>query len=979
MKLIYDASAGAGKTFTLAARYVALLVEDPYNYRRTLAVTFTNKATAEMKRRIVEYLFGLANGLDEAKGFLAVVSDLLAHRFTPDVISQRARESLELILADYQRFSVTTIDRFFMRVLRSIAHELHLNASMQVDLTNTDVIDEAVNELVSELTPDDAELLPWLREQVNECVAEGKHWDVRDNIKDLAKACLYEEKYLRRRLDERNKPFDYHTVGTFKREIQRLKDAKLKALAQEGKELLEIVGLYSTYISYSDNYRRVAQKAIEGDTKELPDNKTLTKYLTPEKIIKKSSHPDAQVAMDAVSERLRRIHETLSCILNAEIPLSKIPLAAAFGKIAQKVKSINDANNRFPLSHTQITLRTMSQAEAPFVYEKMGCRYTNVMIDEFQDTSCLQWDNFRTLLDSVAEQGGLHMLVGDLKQSIYRFRNGDYRLLLAEKANTAKNKVITLADNYRSLPTVVDFNNEFFAQTAALLNLSDIYDSVRQTPKRKGEGYVRVRLDASGDDVTKVYADILEQIHTLHNDFHVPYGKMAMLGRYNKDLKPIIDYIATNDPTIKMVSDEAFVLGSSQICNLIVASLEYVLLPSKDAQRSVSFSVLMDHDGALVDALDQRRNEISDLPLYEQCARKLGLLATTPDGQDAYEMTYSRSLLDFADRHGSNPRAFVDHWKNTMCQTSIPAAEADGIRLMTIHKAKGLQRHTVLVPVCDWKLQATRSNEYIWTTPKGAPFDKIGSIPVSLSQKMQQTEVYCEAYQEEMSNRRIDEFNSLYVALTRAENDLLVWGQQKGTNPTDCASLLARYVGHPSEGQPAIYVKGAMHAYEEAIEKAKPNKMTPHVVDVPVSMIPYENKREFRRSQPAVRFAETSAESRRRQQCIDEGILGHLVFSRMRTTDDLDEALRSLVLEHVLTQEQADSFGLIISKALENEQAAQWFAPGWRILAEQAIVGAPGDVHSNVPDRVMIRDGRLVVVDYKFGLPHADHRQQVKR
>lgn len=1052
--LLFSASAGSGKTFSLAVQYITLVVArvGEREFAHTLAVTFTNKATAEMKQRILEQLYGIGRGLPQSEGYLRKVQEELrsrhALRLADEEVRRRCALALKAILHDYSRFTVSTIDAFFQSVLRNLAHELGLNARLQVELGDRQVVEMAVENLVGRIHHNDQTLLPWLRTYIEEQMREGKRWDVRRQLKQMG-AQLFTEVYLKRALQPENQPFTPENVKAFRQSLlderQRLLEDCRRA-AGGFRRVMEEAGLDYDDLSHANLIRNLVECLHGGllDKGRLKANysDTLAKKAADGLLFfpaKERKAPGLQgvgqalaAAMQTMGEahtRCNRALTTLSLTLQNLLPVGLL------GLIDEEVKRINHESNRFALAHTPILLRQMiGEEDAPFVFEKTGTRYRNIMIDEFQDTSALQWENFRVLLLNNLAQGGLGMVVGDVKQSIYRWRNGDWHILHALSRHGLpgfETDLRPLTDNYRSRGNVIRFNNLFFPLAARRLDalnpqapfaLGDLYADVEQgiSPRKVQGGSVRIRihLPQKGEPLdweAEMLADLGEQIRHLHDDLGIPYREMALLIRKKRYIDPLIAHFAQALPEVRLVSDEAFLLRYSVAVRCIIHALTVLAEPRPERINPVPLRCLMKHyqqdvlgrelppeawccgpsARLLPPAFTERIGLLRSMPLYELCEElyRCLQLARIP-GQDAYVLAFLDELAAFLRDNPSDIPTFLAYWDESMSQKAIPSGEVDGIRILTVHKSKGLEFHTVLMPYCEWEIEKDRADGTLWLQAPTPPANAMGSLPIATVRDLGRSD-YAPAYSEEHDNRRADELNALYVAFTRAGHNLLVWGQEKGllspaagdpapkeTTAETVADLLAACL--PLED--GLYTLGEAQPYEQLTQGSATadNRISPTPTVQPIRMCSYEGKVEFRQSRPAAEFVhlggdEPEEQDERQLSYIEKGKLLHYIFSQIRTARDIDRVAREMQERGILGgRAQQGEVVSLARRGLRQPEVQDWFSGRYEVFNECSILTLEdGKTVKRRPDRVMRSPERIVVVDFKFGKPQAEHREQV--
>ena len=645
---VYKASAGSGKTFTLAVQYIKHLIgeESGNAYSHILAVTFTNKATAEMKDRILQQLFGIWKGLPSSEGYLRVLQQEMRTdgiEIPEEDIRRRAGRALCRILHDYDRFRVETIDAFFQSVVKNLAHELNLNANLKVDLNDGEVLNAAVDRIMERLhlTP---VILNWVLEYVEDRIANDQRWDIAKEVKSFA-SWIFKEAYLTHEQELRSVLKENQKIAELRKALnQILQESEdiIQSAVDNFRDELEQRGLTCATFSRGstlDTYlKRLANGLFEA---EFGD--TLQKYIdNPSNMLRKADRnvPELCEAATHFSGLLSDLRDfQQKCLIrhnSAKLSLKHLNPLRLLEVIDEEVARLNHENNRFLLAKTPILLHDlMEDQDAPFIYEKMGTYVHHIMIDEFQDTSAMQWKNFKVLLQEGMASGHGNLIVGDVKQSIYRWRNGDWSILnhIDKEMAAYRPDIRNLSTNHRSERRLIAFNNAFFPAAAAALDdiapeastkLAEIYADVAQQcpPQKTDNGYVGIRFYDEKDKTNEIQMldELCQQVERLHRE-GLPYGKMAILLRKRKFADPIIRHFATRLPDVKIVSDEAFLLSSSLAINILIAAMRHMVNP----EDKVSLAFLALHAGlgmsARPDALSLTRQPLESTPVV-RIARK---------------------------------------------------------------------------------------------------------------------------------------------------------------------------------------------------------------------------------------------------------------------------------------------------------------------------------------------------------------------
>ena len=1036
---VYKASAGSGKTFTLATEYIRLLVENPQSYRTILAVTFTNKATEEMKMRILSQLYGIAHQLPDSDGYLQAIQERTG--FDPQLISERAAMALDNLLNNYNYFRVETIDTFFQSVLRNMARELDLTTNLRIGLNDYQVEELAVDQLISDLTTTDL-ILQWILKYIMENIQDDKSWNVISQIKTFGRHIFRDDyKAVSRQLEQKmSEPGFFDDYTRRLRDVRQAAEERMKQIGESFFETLESEQL--TIDDLSNKNRGIAgfflklQKGIFDPTIE---NATVANCLgNAEKWVAKT-HPRRELILSladgtlgdilryAVDERPRqwRLYKS------ADLTLRHLNQLRLLSSIEQKVHALNEANNRFLLSDTQQLLHSLiGESDSPFIFEKIGTQIEHVMIDEFQDTSTIQWRNFHVLLaEAMSHEHTSNLIVGDVKQSIYRWRSGDWRLLNGIENQFSEQQIETrnLQTNYRSQRRVIAFNNAFFRHAAQLEYLAQqelspleaeqlkkAYADVEQLipDKREDAGLVDIRLLPAADYEESVLQQMTDIVTSLMAQ-NVSQRSIAILVRNNASIPVIARHFLATMPGVSIVSDEAFRLDASSAVCLIVSALRLLVHPDdqltkaaivKTWQQDILHRAASDNELLLADNnLDallppdyiEAFTALRSLPLYELCERLYAIFRLSEiEGQGAYLCAFYDQLTDFIADNTSDIDTFLHEWDDNLHTKTIQSDETNGIRLISIHKSKGLEFAHVICPFCDWPLEHT--GNVLWCTPTEAPFSDLPIAPIDYSQKHMMGTIYEPDYLQEHLQTTVDNLNLLYVAFTRACESLYVIGRRgaKGSRsalieqalPLVANDLQSSILEGLNDDAACLRFSYGAHVIPSAVEGSpslfdNPFLQKASSIHVPVET--FASKATFKQSNRSRAFTEgDDEETLQRRNYIQTGSILHEVFSTIRTADDIPDALERLQFEGVLYDEQTtpERITSLIRKRLEDPRVADWFSPRWTLFNECTILSIDddGQVRERRPDRVMTDGQQWIVVDFKFGAPKPEYVAQVQ-
>ena len=1035
---IYKASAGSGKTFTLATEYIRLVVENPQSYRNILAVTFTNKATEEMKIRILSQLYGIWKQLPESDKYMKVIRERTGLK--DDLISQRAGMALHNLIHNYSDFRVMTIDTFFQGVLRNLARELDLTANLRIGLNDYQVEEMAVDQMIQDLKVSDV-MLRWLMRYILDNISDDKSWNVIGQIKQFGRT-IFKDEYkavsaqIQQKMEEPGF-FDAYTEQL--RDIRQQAKDHMKGIADQFFDTLDSEGLtIDDFLYGKSGVCGFFLKLREGIFDESIIGKRVTDAMEDPSKWYKKNHPQA--------ESINTLAETSLCQLlryaidarpkqwklykSADLTLRHLTQLRLLGSIEKKVRTLNEEANRFLLSDTQQLLHDLIDgSDTPFIFEKMGTQLDHVMIDEFQDTSTVQWQNFKVLLSEAMshEQSG-SLIVGDVKQSIYRWRSGDWRLLNdIEKQFPHPQEQLdiqTLSTNYRSDRRIIEFNNAFFRQAAELEYLAlgespeaeqlrrAYADVEQQIPDDKpDEGLVSICLLPQEDYVEQTLQRLVEGVKELYYQGVQPH-QMAVLVRTNALIPVIAQHFMQTFPEISIVSDEAFRLDASSAVCLLIEALRLLTRPEdlltkatvvKLYQREVLHNevgdeqLLLDkeaYDSLLPDDYILHFEELRVMPLYELTEHLFAVFGLERlENQSAYVCAFFDQLTTYLQEPQNTP--FLREWDETLCSKTIQSDVISGIRLISIHKSKGLEFDHVFIPFCDWQLE--KQGNILWCQPDETPFDALPLAPIDYSQKQLMGTIYEDEYHHEHLQNVVDNLNLLYVAFTRASKSLHVIGKQNAPS-TSRSSLLEQVLPLITEGGGSTDVtlsgdnvvplkkhsaRGgttSQDVFERNNIVLNPNPFVQTPLPLHTKVATYENKVEFRQSNRSRAFMEGEDESKTNNY-IRLGSILHEVFSTIRTKADVDSVLKRLELEGVLYDDENTSEKVItmLRKRLEHPKVADWFSDKWTLFNECTILSKEnGILKERRPDRVMTDGTQWIVVDFKFAAPKPEHETQVR-
>ena len=971
------ASAGTGKTYTLAAYYVGLLLSGE-DYRSILAVTFTNKATAEMSERIIAYLYGISQGTEPA--FLLRARDfMLRDADAPDeLLAKRAGDCFRKMLLDYDNMHIRTIDSFLQTLLGGLASVLQMSAGLSIELDLDHVIRQAVDQLLTtDMTPSDRTILEdYMRLKLD----QESHWDVRQSLCMMAKE-LYNESV--QMLDAEGRIlFDAASIAR-----------RRQAVEQQWRECPELAELKSLLARCNpEPYNRYTKTAYERLLQSVEHPEQLSSKDRFRGVSDKSCNADEMAQATELAARVGRIYNTLQLTVRFSRDME---LMASLQKLIQR--NLEEANCDLFARTANLLSNALKAGDADFILEKAGIRYRHILMDEFQDTSRLQWSVINRLVqDVLAGEGHTMLVVGDIKQSIYRWRNGDWKIMSSLGTDEAHygaqiNRAFpNLTRNYRSSEQVVNFNLSLFKHIMAHYPYEEeqelihaIYDEgftpetldeFYQSDKKRG-GYVRFRAFPKGTKEELAF-DMFDRMEALLAKGAEP-SDMMILVREKKEAALITDLktqlseeqypLLTAAP---MVSSDSFLLEASEDVQTILAGLKILVRNDEVAAQWIAMRT------GKPELIEQIKSCVSArTPLYEAVCELMRLLLTDADGQyHGTETAYVNNLLDrtreYVSSYGSRMEDFLVYWDDTMHLKPIPASSTEAIRILTVHASKGLQAQTLFVPFCTWTKEAGRHPQKIWCEVA----EGIGGndyVPVPDGAEMAES-AYRPVYDTEHLNMRIDNINMLYVALTRAEDNLYVSTSYPVTSKgvMGACNHVGRYI--------MDYLEADEYEAGEPVIKGQRTKDEGQRTEEAEIWANSDQVR-FVQSQEGALYTDYGEEAYRRVARMEEGTLCHEIFAHLSKADELEQVLDDFATRgEIASSEQRNELRTLISSAWKgNDEMRDWFTAPWQLKLEQAIYIDRRELR---PDRVMINPDthEAIVLDYKFGQWEDKYIQQVQ-
>lgn len=1037
---IYKASAGSGKTFLLTIKYLLLLFNDPESYRNTLAVTFTNKATAEMKERILDVLKWLAAGDPKAKPYREILLDAL-----PDMEAESLQKHADLlyrtILHDYSRFSVNTIDSFVQKIVRSFAWEIGIDGGFQLQMDIDPVKADLAERMYKRLDTDE-KLRDWVVELARERLGEGKSWSVREDMAQLAGE-LFKEKFAGFEEGLRTVGDDAAIATAFTDLMRKLTlfirnfDETWQAMGKQVVDWMEQNQLAFADFNYAKSgFINFYVKVANGGT-DLPGSRYTEAIQNNGKLASTKASPQAKAIIEGWRGRLESIGNDILTYREAEFPFyaaahairKNLGILRIMRVFYEELKHYRTENNKLLMSDTHLLLRQLSRdTSASFIYEKTGSRYQHFLIDEFQDTSGFQWDNFRPLMENAMSEGNYNLIVGDVKQAIYRWRNGDWRLLLTEVQRQLGNTGIaehSLQDNRRSARQVIEFNNYlFFAAPRLLQNqmnaemqtapaqarnklatngydaiFQDAYaDAIQQLPDGvKENGQVQLKFIPEKDDQDEPFdyhAVVLEDLHQtilqlLEEGFQP--SDLAILVRTNGEAAEIVQYLleAQQNGGLKydLLSGDALLLANHTAIQMLVCALR-VLADYKDkpALAQLRYLHLLQTGGdanahevfaanggdyGLPPAFSERKQALKGLPVSELVHQLIALFGLQAKPENApYLVAFQDLVFNWGKFGEQGIVAFLQFWDDEGGKKSLPGgANAQAVEVITIHKSKGLAFTVVLMPFLNWKLMhdAMKAPQ-LWVDSTATPFYDIPVVPVRYRSALAES-VFAYDYFEEQVLCVMDNLNVVYVAFTRARQRIYGWTPKEKINDSGINTMgkLLQVVAAGQHSWQMDTVEDTRSGYDpETLTWTYGLKVPPEqpINGQPVYWMPPLQYHAWQHGLQVRYRALETEESAAARLPRDQGVLMHDALAKIQQFDEIPTVLKLLQTQGLISYTVAAKMQRQLEAILGQEVFAGWRAGKMKRLAERTLL--TGNRELRRPDWVLYNQQETLVIDFKF-------------
>ena len=986
-----------------------------------------------MKDRILAYLDDFACGRENE-----LANELKQElKLDDSAFQERSRDVQREILHNYSQFSISTIDAFFQKVIRSFTREAGLMGDYRLEVEQDLVLEEVIDDLIDELGSN-KELTDWVVEFARDNLENERAWDVRQNLREFAEQ-IFKEEFKTIEDDVINETNDHNFFKELKSKLWQTKNAFLGKVSKPASEALKIIeekGWDPIEISFGKNSGLITFFKMFASEKRLkefkdPSDRMRSYFTLADKWPSKTTSRALEIKQTAKDKLIPILEELIAVYdqhykqsLSAELALNNFYSFGLIADISRKLKEYKEQNNLMLLADAPKFLNGVIQdSDTPFIYEKVGSFYRNFLIDEFQDTSGYQWKNFLPLLTNSLDQGNRSIVVGDVKQAVYRWRGGDLNLLQQQiEQQIGKDRVnkIELDTNFRSASNIVSFNNQLFKRASALVAQKtngtlpqEAFQDVAQAVVKKEEGAVQIQFvreeategqsyGKSGNWKELALEQVPIQLEQLQEQ-GVKLSDIAILVRKNQEGQEIANYLLNYKNSEKakpgcfydVISNESLRLDGAASVNVLLGAMRYlqnpddyiaraqlvyeytrVKFPEKELTEVFTVTTPFFEEN-LPAAFSKSKAWLKKLPLFELAETLIEIFKIGEEkGELSYLQAFQDLVLEFYTRERNDLGAFLEWWEENRYKKSLQiSGEVNAVQIVTVHKSKGLQFKYVFIPFCSWNMDHEMFREpLLWVKSTSHPFQGAGYVPIKYTSKLKES-YFSASYEEEFIRTYLDNLNLLYVAFTRAENGLFVWAPHpKNRNQKESvAKLIFETIASDFELQKnwdeskLRWTKGEL----KLVTETKPKKNVESLELKKYPAVRWRDKLVIKRSSSS--FFEKPEDIT--QEKIRYGIYMHAVLSRIKYHTELSVALDAIIAEGLATEDEKEPLNKQLNTLMSQPQIHDWFSNEWEVRTEVPIlVPQSGD---NRIDRLMIKGQKAIVVDFKTGERTKRDQQQV--
>lgn len=1029
--IAYKSSAGSGKTFTLVKEYIKICIANPENFRHILAITFTNKAANEMKERIIAYLTQLSSSPSEntSNTLKFLLADLIAETgLTEDIICKRSKQVVDLILHNYSDFAISTIDSFVHRIIRIFAHDLKLPLNFEVEMDVEKLLREAIDLMISK-TGTDENLTRILVDFSESKTDEEKSWQIESDLFNFAKQFLRDDSAPHLETIRKLSISDFLEIRKklislsleFEKSVIRIAEGAMKEIIENN---ISIDSFSQGKNGIGGFFLKISRGKIDKATPNRYVIDTIDNNKWHSGICSKEDKDNIDRIRNFLATECRKIIALLdknykNYVLYNLVLVNIYPLAV-LSEIEKVMDELKKENNIIPINEFNEKIsRIVTSQPVPFIYERIGEKYQNYFIDEFQDTSALQWTNLLPLIENSLAYDFFNLIVGDGKQAIYRWRGGDVEqfamlpeipesisdLFSKERAEAIQRNYSEqfLTSNFRSKAEIVEFNNNLFGHIREKCQgyLQNIYDHCEQqyNPENTG-GYVQIdftditSVPEELDYSTIMNTKILEVIHqSVKSNFN--FSDITVLCRRNKDASSIARFLISR--SIPVISDESLLLEGSPDIGFLNAFAtfsinnndtlaKYHILHFLFTTRRLKGSSIYDIVNILGDKKEKistkkLRNYLSEnnliydldylgsLPVYE-FFKEISVIFGLNLINNPHLQFFLDSVHEFSSRGKNSLSAFKEWWETEKFSRSVIIPEGtEAVRIMTIHKSKGLEFPVVIFPFAH--ISQKSSNDFLWIKPDIKDIPRLKSTLVRKNKQLLDTD-HAETFNNEVSKTILDTLNIMYVALTRASERLYILTQKPSedlSEPQNIPDFIASYLEATGlwRNDQSVYAFGKEtrnYLFQENKFKLSP-----------VSLNSFSRKAR----KQTIHLRKRSAifwEADNPEKNTEWGNTVHYVLSKIQSAMDVEKVLNEIIRDGLIQHDVISEFKSRIQSIVNHPKLAEFFMPEAEVMNESEIIMADGRILR--PDRVAVINNKSAVIEYKTGSPKEEHIEQIK-
>ncbi|NNL08191.1 MAG: UvrD-helicase domain-containing protein [Croceitalea sp.] len=1000
---IFNASAGSGKTYQLTKNFLSLILapKSRQKYRQMLAITFTNKAVGEMKQRILKSLHDFSMPQVPLGSRTMFEEIKIKFDYTPEKLKSLSKDTLKDILHNYAFFEVLTIDKFTHRIIRTFAKDLKIAQNFEVDLDTITLTDQAVSRVLNKAGKQQ-ELTRLLIDFALEKIDDDKSWNIALDLNKMGKS-LFVESHIHHLQNLMGK-----TTSDFIN-LQKILQAKITqnttALKKHAQQILHIID--ANGLEHGDFYSQYLPKFMLQILERGANIDFKAKWkqdIMSAQLYTKNSSANIQDTIENIRPKVSRLFEELRTIFYIQVFYSKsykniVPMTI-LNEISKEIKNIQEEQNTLTISNFNILISAeIKNQPVPFIYERLGERFRHYFIDEFQDTSKMQWENLVPLIANAlegeneqGEQGSLY-LVGDVKQAIYRWRGGEAEQLLNLSFNKTNPfaiapKVQLLDKNWRSHSKIIEFNNGFFMHAAAKLSNS-VYQKLfeegnQQMTNNKIGGFIEIsflEIDKEAEIHPQCIA-ILERINKIRAQGY-DYSDICILVRDNKNGVLIADFLSNQ--SIPIISAEALLLNSNEVVIFLISLLQFINHPNeKECQFAIleylagqvenKHAFITEHMDRLASFLYEvygfnldAAGQMNTYDLLELAIQKFDLV---PDS-NAYVAFLMDEVHEMGIKENVSVFEFLHYWELKKEKLAIKAPETmNAVQIMTIHKSKGLEFPFVIFPFADSLINDKSKSNDVWVPVESNMFSGFDELMIKCYDDLQYYSNEANAvYQIETEKSELDDFNVLYVAMTRAVQGLFVLPTHKTGKSKDVkdsyATLLTDYLKTLGlwETTKMTYGMGELSKKQDSAEMTS-TEYIPYI---------YTTKNNEALTIVPSNFHYWNQEE---QQAIDKGNKLHKLMANVKFNTDVDNAIHALVKIGEITREEASGYEQILTQLVNHPQLQGLFQDFDQVMNEIDVLNIDGTLIR--PDRVVVKNGKTTIIDYKTGKIFDSHKKQLE-